>query len=369
MNCKNYYAYFGPTNPCSDKATGYYPLVKLNQPICEGLSAYECEASAQDGFVVEYNLLSEKAAFNPVMEQKTSEMFPLVCENDFNFLKLLGKGGGGKIYLARKLRGVDEGMLYAVKIITKKNFCTNKGIENLKTERSVLEQVSNRPFLANLHYAFQNPTKLFLVMDFAPSSDLFTQMTNTVNFKFSEEQARFYLAEIIIAIEQLHKMRIIYRDLKLENILVDSEGHIVLTDFGLSKQLTKRSRRTYTFCGTLDYMAPEIVSRKFYSIHKGSGYDIKADWWSLGVLATELMTGKTPFGSKDNNSFEIEKKIKTHSPLISQNISDDARNLITMLLQKDPKIRLASAAQIKTHPFFSSTAWDKIASNSRFTFG
>lgn len=289
--------------------------------------------------------------------------------DDFELLKLLGRGSSGKVYLARKRPLVGfkyptkgGSAYYAVKVITKKNM-TSKGLENFNTERSILEKVSNRPFLATLRYVFETQTKLFLVMDFAQGGDLFNKIMNTPNFKFSEEQARFYLAETIIAIEQLHKLRIIYRDLKLENVLVDSEGHIVLTDFGLSKELAKRSRRTYTFCGTLDYMAPEVVSRKLVPRHKGAGYGMRTDWWSLGVLATELLTGKTPFGgSDDGGALEIENKIKTSDPLISQNISDDAKSLVTMLLQKDPKTRLDSAAAIKTHAFFSSIAWDKIAS-------
>ncbi|CAF5097656.1 unnamed protein product, partial [Rotaria magnacalcarata] len=210
----------------------------------------------------------------------------------------------GKVFLVRKITGADIGKLYAMKVLKKAAILQKaKTAEHIKTERQVLESIRQIPFLVSLHYAFQSDAKLHLVMDYVNGGELFTHLNKRQHF--SEQDAKIYIAELALALGQLHKLGIIYRDIKLENILLDSDGHIVLADFGLSKEFRPddADKRTYSFCGTIEYMAPEVV--------KGgdAGHDFTVDWWSLGVLTFELLTGASPFtvdGDK-NTQPEISK--------------------------------------------------------------
>lgn len=222
----------------------------------------------------------------------------------FELLKVLGTGAYGKVFLVRKVGGGDDGMLYAMKVLKKASIVQKKKTaEHTMTERQVLEAVRQSPFLVTLYYAFQTDAKLHLILDYVSGGELFTHLYQRE--KFAEREVRIYIAEIILALEHLHKLGIIYRDIKLENILLDSQGHVVLTDFGLSKEFLphERNARAYSFCGTIEYMAPEIV--------KGGsqGHDMAVDWWGVGVLTYELLTGASPFtveGEK-NNQQEISR--------------------------------------------------------------
>ncbi|XP_078394337.1 ribosomal protein S6 kinase alpha-5-like, partial [Cetorhinus maximus] len=178
---------------------------------------------------------------------------------NFELLKVLGTGAYGKVFLVRKVSGHDVGKLFAMKVLKKASIIQKaKTMEHTKTERQVLEQIRQSPFLVTLHYAFQTDTKLHLILDYVSGGELFTHLYQRDHF--SEGEVRTYIAEIVLALEHLHKLGIVYRDVKLENILLDSEGHVVLTDFGLSKEfITDEKERTYSFCGTIEYMAPEII--------------------------------------------------------------------------------------------------------------
>ncbi|KAI6213966.1 hypothetical protein M3Y94_00213800 [Aphelenchoides besseyi] len=203
--------------------------------------------------------------------------------NDFQLLKLLGTGGFGKVFLARKNTHPDSGQLFAIKILKKAQITrSSKDTAHTKTERSILEQVVKNPFICNLCYAFQTAGKLYLVLEYLSGGELFTHLEN--QGVVTEDSARFYLAEITIALQHLHGLGIAYRDLKPENIMLDSTGHVKLTDFGLSKEkLGESDVKTYTFCGTVDYMAPEVVLR--------TGHGRAADWWSLGTLLYDMLMG------------------------------------------------------------------------------
>ncbi|XP_013924408.1 PREDICTED: ribosomal protein S6 kinase alpha-4 [Thamnophis sirtalis] len=279
---------------------------------------------------------------------------------NFELLKVLGTGAYGKVFLVRKLTGHDTNKLYAMKVLRKAAIVAKaKTTEHTRTERTVLEHVRQSPFLVTLHYAFQTDSKLHLILDYVSGGELFTHLYQRDHF--SEEEVRFYSGEIILAIEHLHKLGIIYRDVKLENILLDNEGHVVLTDFGLSKEfVTEDKERTFSFCGTIEYMAPEIVRSK-------SGHGKSVDWWSLGILVFELLTGASPFtleGEK-NSQAEVSRRILKCSPPFPSLIGHDARDLLQKLLCKDPKKRLGSgpmgAQEIKEHPFFRSLDWDELA--------
>ncbi|XP_032881088.1 ribosomal protein S6 kinase alpha-5-like [Amblyraja radiata] len=283
---------------------------------------------------------------------------------NFELLKVLGTGAYGKVFLVRKISGHDTNKLYAMKVLKKATIVQKaKTTEHIKTERQVLEHIRQSPFLVTLHYAFQTDTKLHLILDYVNGGELFTHLYQREHF--TEEEVQIYTGEIVLALEHLHKLGIIYRDIKLENILLDGDGHIVLTDFGLSKEfVTDEDEKTYSFCGTIEYMAPEIIQGG------RNGHDKAVDWWSLGVLVYELLTGASPFtvdGAKNSQS-EISRRILKNDPPFSAEIGPTAKNLIQKLLVKDPKRRLGSgptgAAKIKLHAFFQGLNWTDLATKS-----
>ncbi|XP_014749616.1 PREDICTED: ribosomal protein S6 kinase alpha-3-like isoform X2 [Sturnus vulgaris] len=218
-------------------------------------------------------------------------------------------------------------------------------------ERDILVEV-NHPFIVKLHYAFQTEGKLYLILDFLRGGDLFTRLSKEV--MFTEDDVKFYLAELALALDHLHSLGIIYRDLKPENILLDEEGHIKLTDFGLSKESIDHEKKAYSFCGTVEYMAPEVVNRR--------GHTQSADWWSFGVLMFEMLTGTLPFQGKDRKeTMTMILKAKLGMP---QFLSLEAQSLLRMLFKRNPANRLGAGPdgveEIKRHAFFSKIDWNKL---------
>ncbi|XP_055719653.1 ribosomal protein S6 kinase alpha-5 isoform X2 [Salvelinus fontinalis] len=269
---------------------------------------------------------------------------------NFELLKVLGTGAYGKVFLVRKVSGHNAGQLYAMKVLKKATIIQKaKTAEHTRTERQVLEHIRQSPFLVTLHYAFQTDTKLHLILDYVNGGELFTHLVQRVRFK--EQEVALYSGEIVLALEHLHQLGIVYRDLKLENILMDSSGHIVLTDFGLSKEFDELER-AYSVCGTIEYMAPEIAEGG------EAGHDMAVDWWSLGVLMYELMTGGSPFtvDGDENSHTDIAKRISKKDPPFPKDMGPLAKDLIQGLLIKDPKKRLGSgpdgAENVKKHPFY-----------------
>ncbi|KAM9708405.1 ribosomal protein S6 kinase alpha-5 isoform 2-T2 [Menidia menidia] len=269
---------------------------------------------------------------------------------NFELLKVLGTGAYGKVFLVRKVSGHDAGKLYAMKVLKKATIVQKaKTAEHTRAERQVLEHIRQSPFLVTLHYAFQTDTKLHLILDYVNGGELFTHLVQRVRFK--EQEVALYSGEIVLALDHLHKLGIVYRDLKLENILLDSSGHIVLTDFGLSKEFDQ-VERAFSVCGTIEYMAPEIVEGG------ESGHDKAVDWWSLGVLMYELLTGGSPFtvDGDENSHTDIAKRISKKDPPFPKDMGPLAKDLIQRLLIKDPKKRLGSgpngAENVKKHPFY-----------------
>uniref|UniRef100_A0A803Y6W2 non-specific serine/threonine protein kinase n=1 Tax=Meleagris gallopavo TaxID=9103 RepID=A0A803Y6W2_MELGA len=200
--------------------------------------------------------------------------------------------------------------------------------------------------------AFQTEGKLYLILDFLRGGDLFTRLSKEV--MFTEDDVKFYLAELALALDHLHSLGIIYRDLKPENILLDEEGHIKLTDFGLSKESIDHEKKAYSFCGTVEYMAPEVVNRR--------GHTQSADWWSFGVLMFEMLTGTLPFQGKDRKeTMTMILKAKLGMP---QFLSPEAQSLLRMLFKRNPANRLGAGPdgveEIKRHPFFSKIDWNKL---------
>uniref|UniRef100_V9KFC3 Ribosomal protein S6 kinase n=1 Tax=Callorhinchus milii TaxID=7868 RepID=V9KFC3_CALMI len=283
---------------------------------------------------------------------------------NFELLKVLGTGAYGKVFLVRKISGHDADKLYAMKVLKKASIVQKaKTMEHIKTERQVLEHIRQSPFLVTLHYAFQTDAKLHLILDYVSGGELFTHLYQREHFTGAE--VRIYTGEIVLALEHLHKLGIIYRDIKLENILLDGDGHIVLTDFGLSKEfVTDENEKAYSFCGTIEYMAPEIIQGG------SDGHNKAVDWWSLGVLMYELLTGASPFtvdGAKNSQS-EISRRILKNEPPFPAGIGAAAKNLIQKLLIKDPKQRLGlgpnGAEEIKSHAFFQNLNWTDLAAKA-----
>ncbi|XP_055340481.1 ribosomal protein S6 kinase alpha-2-like isoform X2 [Paramacrobiotus metropolitanus] len=254
------------------------------------------------------------------------------------------------VFLVRKISGKDANTLYAMKVLKK---ATLKYRDRMRTkkERDILAEVNN-PFIVKLHYAFQTEGKLYLILDFLRGGDLFSRLSKEV--MFTEEDVKFYLAELALAMDQLHKWGIIYRDLKPENILLDADGHISLTDFGLSKEAVD-GEKTYSFCGTVEYMAPEVVNRK--------GHGCAADWWSFGVLMYEMLTGELPFqGANRKETMNLILKAKLGMPPF---LSPDAQSLLRALFKRIPGNRLGAGErgveEIKSHPFFATIDWPRLA--------
>uniref|UniRef100_A0A3B5Q1T6 non-specific serine/threonine protein kinase n=1 Tax=Xiphophorus maculatus TaxID=8083 RepID=A0A3B5Q1T6_XIPMA len=254
--------------------------------------------------------------------------------SQFQLLKVLGQGSYGKVFLVRKIRGVDRGQLYAMKVLKKATLKVRDRVRS-KMERDILAEV-NHPFIVKLHYAFQTEGKLYLILDFLRGGDLFTRLSKEV--MFTEEDVKFYLAELALALDHLHSLGIIYRDLKSEYTL----------------EAIDHDKRAYSFCGTIEYMAPEVVNRR--------GHTQSADWWSFGVLMFEMLTGSLPFQGKDRKeTMALILKAKLGMP---QFLSPEVQSLLRALFKRNPANRLGAGPdgveEIKRHRFFASIDWNKL---------
>ncbi|KAM9421479.1 serine/threonine-protein kinase Sgk1 isoform 2-T2 [Salvelinus alpinus] len=273
---------------------------------------------------------------------------PTAKPSDFHFLKVIGKGSFGKVLLARH-RTDDQ--FYAVKVLQKKAILKKKEEKHIMSERNVLLKNIKHPFLVGLHYSFQTADKLYFVLDYINGGELFYHLQR--ERRFLEPRARFYTAEIASALGYLHSLNIVYRDLKPENILLDSQGHIILTDFGLCKENIEQNGTTSTFCGTPEYLAPEVIHKQ--------PYDRTVDWWCLGAVLYEMLYGLPPFYSR--NTAEMYDNILNKPLQLKPNISNAAKHILEGLLQKDRTLRLGHSTdfeEIKNHMFFSPINWDDL---------
>ncbi|ELP92263.1 protein kinase, putative [Entamoeba invadens IP1] len=265
-----------------------------------------------------------------------------VTQDDFDLVRVIGRGSFGKVMLVQKK---DDKKYYAMKILRKDVVKERKQVDHTKAEKTVLMQISH-PFIVKLYYAFQTADKLYMILEFVNGGELFHHLKEENSF--SEERSKFYAAEIALVLIHLHSLDIIYRDLKPENILLDNTGNVVITDFGLSKQLAE-GQDTSTFCGTPDYLAPEIL--------KGTGHGAAVDWWSLGILIYEMIVGIPPF--YDDDVSIMYQKILKSQPHFPKNISYDAKSVIMGLLEKDPNDRLEGKDVIEME-WFKDIDFDKL---------
>ncbi|KAM4725129.1 serine/threonine-protein kinase Sgk1 isoform 1-T1 [Anableps anableps] len=293
---------------------------------------------------------------------------------DFDYLKIIGKGSFGKVLLARHK---ETTRYYAVKVLQKKIILKKKEQKHIMAERSVLMKNIKHPFLVGLHYSFQTTDKLYFVLDYVNGGEvsacscggcragvslaqMFTHVCPLQLFYhlqrervFLEPRARFYAAQIASALGYLHSLHIVYRDLKPENILLDSQGHIVLTDFGLCKEGLEPNGTTSTFCGTPEYLAPEVLQKQ--------AYDRTVDWWCLGSVLYEMLYGLPPFYSR--NTAEMYNNILHKAPVLKPNVSNSGREMLEGLLQKERSNRLGAKEdflELKHHSFFSPINWDDL---------
>lgn len=268
--------------------------------------------------------------------------------DDFDLLKVIGKGSFGKVMQVRKK---DTGKIYALKSIRKAHIVNKMEVTHTLAEKFVLSRV-NSPFIVPLKFAFQSNEKLYLVLSFINGGELFYHLQKAR--RFSLIRAKFYICELLSAIETLHCMNIIYRDLKPENILLDYQGHIALCDFGLCKINMCLDQKTNTFCGTPEYLAPELLM--------GKGYTRVVDFWTLGILLYEMLTSLPPFYDEDVNV--MYRKILNDPLVFPADMDSTTKDLITKLLVRDPKKRLGynGVNDIKTHAFFNDIDWTKLNS-------
>lgn len=297
-------------------------------------------------------------------QKASSEISRKMTADDFTPLRCLGDGAFGTVHLVKHKA---TGRLFAQKQLTKAFLKVHKKrVESTMSERAILELVNRHPFIVNLYYAFQDHEKLYLILEYASGGELFRHLE--LEKFFTEEVAAFYIAEIILALDHLHNtVGVIYRDMKPENCLLDADGHLLLTDFGLSKVAVKDigtpggSRCNSLGVGTIEYMAPEII-RNADEMDFGPGYGKACDWWSLGAMACDLMTGKPPFGG--GNYTKIQQNILFQKLNLPYFLSPDAKDLLTRLLRKEPRKRLGvgpnDLAIIKKHRFFRRIDWKKL---------
>ena len=306
------------------------------------------------GFNVEGLLRSQGIAINlkrkPYTDEKNKiakveEPVDSVGFHNFNSIEVLGHGSFGKVYLVQMK---ESGDYYAMKLIEKERIYQEKLEVYVKTERNVMSTVKS-PFIIRLHYAFQTPQFFGLVMDYCSGGTLADILRR--ERCMPENMARLYLSEILLGIEDLHRHNIIYRDLKPENILIDKLGHVKLSDFGLAKEGISGEMSAESFCGTVAYLAPEIVEKK--------GHGKCADWFALGILMYEMLTGKVPNRENGKEWAGDRNKSKLRLP---RYINPAGRNLLEALLCNDYRNRIGflGVKEIKEHMFFNGIDWDSV---------
>jgi ribosomal protein S6 kinase beta len=229
---------------------------------------------------------------------------------DFKVISVVGKGAYGKVFLVQKIKG-DK--LFAMKVLKKATIVVHGSSDHHLSERSILEAISH-PFIVKLHFAFQSQSRLYLILTYASGGELFSFLHTEK--MFNDDQARFYITELLLGLEHLHSLGIIYRDLKPENVMLDKDGHLLLTDFGLSKVALDAQ----TVCGTVEFMAPEVLEER-------NRYGKEVDYWSLGIMLYDMVVGSPPFTG--SNRKKIMENVLKKKPIFPNYITQDTRDLCT----------------------------------------
>lgn len=273
-------------------------------------------------------------------QMESGDVIPVVKRmgfDDFQILKTIGQGSYGKVF---QVRCKANNKIYAMKVMKKQFLFAENAITSTKAERQVMVTMRH-PFIMEMYCALQSPERVGFIMKFINGGQLFFHLRNDVIF--DEDKCRYYIAELVVALEHLHNHDIVHRDLKPENILISSEGHIVLTDFGLSKIFDTKEGKTTTACGTYEYMSPEMI--------KGVKYGKETDWWSVGVLLFDMLNGKPPF--RHPNQKELFKLILTKKLTYANYWSAPTVAILKRLLEREAPKRI-KIKELKQHKFFTS---------------
>lgn len=303
-------------------------------------SAVVTQTNSKDG-VPALDTPNAKHQIQPARDTKGKYTLP-----DFNFQRTLGTGSFGRVHL---VQSKHNQRYYAVKVLKKNDVVKMKQVEHTNDERRMLSRVRH-PFLITLWGTWQDSKNLYMVMDFIQGGELFSLLRKSQ--RFPNPVAKFYAAEVVLALDYLHSMNVIYRDLKPENLLLDRHGHIKITDFGFAKEVPDI---TWTLCGTPDYLAPEVVSSK--------GYNKSVDWWSLGILIFEMLAGFTPFWDS-GSPLKIYENILKGRVKYPPYIHPDAQDLLSKLITADLTKRLGNlhggSKDVMTHPWFAEVTWERL---------
>lgn len=311
---------------------------------CKKRFHFDCAQYTPKSCGIGFELRKKMADFNPPIPEKEKQEIGISLD-DFTLVKVLGRGAFGKVMLVNK-----DKRTFAMKILKKEMIINNNNIQYLELERSILKIVSDakHPFLMQMLHCFQDDANVYFGTEFLAGGDLFHYATK---FSFSSSQIQLYSAEIILGLEYLHSKNIIYRDMKLDNVLICSDGHVKIADFGLCKDNIEYNMKTYTFCGTADTLAPEVILQ--------GGYTKDVDWWSFGVVMFEMFENELPFNGSTTE--EITAEILELSPKYSERTPRIAKDLINKLLEKIPEKRIGFGKEdgkiIRSHDYFENVDW------------